>query len=1108
MSYGDHDDLDGLGEYLGAYSGLGSIPTSLGGYGFSGARQLAELGAGDGNPIPQGRAGTETAEGPKPLASNLKIGTARWSALRAMLVKDVRWGLNRIGYSVGTSDKPDASLTNAFAAYTKKIKDFYYTDPDVSKWQADIVPASGGFDSSHWVWANTYVLSKLGADARAGSTVGTAPTPASNVSTSKTTTPASSPAPAGNQSTTSVAAVQDVLIRLGWRAKNKTTGPISKDLTDGLYGGTVVANWQASASKRKLNPSITKASADGLSVTVNENTFLQLKNVADNLVPPEKGGVVIPAPGGTTTITEARLTEVLGRLAGAPRGTPATWERLVLDYQTRAKGGSYDTSISKDQSGAVVVNSKTWDAFVQVFNQTAPAPDLVKPAEKSAVETAMAEISGASTSKLSAATLTKFFNIGIVAGKLQHEPFKGDKWSPEYAGLIAGMQGVTGPQKTAWEQLLVPGKLVATDRKSLKLPPAQVQSIQKVVNDYEAQKKAENTIKAGFTKADSAQVIGFVNALNVTSKKFDKSGGVDALKDALETFLQNTKQSVSGATVWVQATTKDVYVNSDVLVLLKKATDAENARSQATQTYRDKMVSDAINASTASVGIDPLQLAFIETVESKKAGANEKIYAKVKQTGVFDGPTREAYTALAQTAIIGPSVQQFQKLLQDQLGPQFKTSDVVAVKNKVWDDYLKQAQFQRQGSYAMRYDASKNAIKTLPSIADKIMAATKARMDRIGQKDIDKQKKDDLRKALGDALAKSTFIVSVYDVQQGVLASQFKKQLKAPGVSVTGVADAALGEALKNFSSAAFSIDPIPHDSWKQYLDATGIKSTKSGVSFGFVGANYVALPQSTASKLTSGSTDWMKKNGVPAGYAGVAALNPLSDSATLQRFKKGSLVKGRLPAKPGEKVILVSDKEADKDEQKRLEAKAKKLRDEAKKLEAETKRLKERARQKRAEAKAAREKAASDATNKAAQDAAAKAEADARAAEEAAARAAEAARLAAQQVSNTTTNTTTNTATNTTTNTSTTTGGGDSGGGVPQPFVPAPPEPTPTPEPAPITPAPTPEPTPAPVQEAGMFSPGSLLLMSAVGLGFLFFSGDKDKKQQTGYSTRSGGRK
>ena len=1061
------DVFEGLGEYLGVYSEEGNAPSSMMGYGYGMSGLAAVLDPQIGAPQPSGSGSVAVTRIPTLTLQNYLNSLEAYVTKTGYLDKETAAGWNLY---TSVFKEPQPNIAAAKVNGLTDLKNVNITQAALSRLQ-DRANRSGRLPE----------MTAL--------PVGQKPKKASGSSTAAKVQvapkPGTSQKPAGNSLTTSVASVQDILIRLGWRGDNLTSGPISPKLTDGEYGSMTANNWIRSANKRKLVNTITRV--DGYTVRVDEKTFLELKAVADQLSPPN--GNTAPAPAAsTTTITEARLNEVLGRLAGAPMGTVATWERLVSDYQLRAKNGGLDGSISKNQSGQVVVTTKTWDAFIAAFNTLpAPAPKPT-PDQQSDVDKASAEISKSSTASLPIVTLRKYLNIAIEKGVLKHEPFKSDVWVPEYATMLVTLSQAAGAWKTAYEQMLVVGKLVGKDGKTVKFAPKLVSEIKKTVSDYEAQQKAQNAVKPNFTKVTTSQVIGWVNGLNVTNKTFNTAGGAKEMADALRTFLDNTKQKGPSEIVWIQDKTKDVFVHNDVLTLLATAVTDEKQKTQASQAYRDKLVSDALQRSTGSVTVDQLQLAFIETVESKKAGKNEKLYSKVKNTGNFDAATKDAYTELARTDILGVSMLEYEKLLKAQLGPNFKPAQVESVRNKVWAEYLKQA-------------LSGTTLKTLPTIATNVAAAAKARTDRLGSQAVNQQKKDAAKALVADAISKSTFYISVFDVQMGL------NELKGVKVPVTGRTDDATLKALKTYilPGMVFPKDAnIEQAEFNTYLNNIGVNISKDKAVFGWKNANWLALTQAAASFLTQRAGTYMGKHGVPKGYAGLAQI-PVTDA----RFKKGTVVKAEVKKPKTEDKVVDFNK---KKEQKKLEEEAKKLRDQIAKDKAATKKAKAEAKKKRDEANAAKKKAAEDASNKAAQEEAARKEAEARAAEEEAARKAQqeaqnqqkAADIQQQISSNTSTSSTTNTVTNTTNtvnNTTTTTGGSGSDSGTPI-FTPAPPAPLPDITPAPA-PAPEPAPTPAPEPvQAGMFSPTAFLLMSAAGLGYLIFGGKEDKKQQTRYST------
>lgn len=75
-----------------------------------------------------------------------------------------------------------------------------------------------------------------------------------------------------------VARIQALLRGLGWTGRNSMQGPVQAPLKDGLYGPVTAENWQRSANKRGLDPSIVRI--DGTHVHVAPETFKALIGVA------------------------------------------------------------------------------------------------------------------------------------------------------------------------------------------------------------------------------------------------------------------------------------------------------------------------------------------------------------------------------------------------------------------------------------------------------------------------------------------------------------------------------------------------------------------------------------------------------------------------------------------------------------------------------------------------------------------------------------------------------------------------------------------------------------------------------------------------------------
>jgi hypothetical protein len=945
------------------------------------------------------------------------------------------------------------------------------------------------------------------------------------------TKPATKPTAVGYVAST--AAVQDVLIRLGWRGKGTTSGNISKDLTDGLYGPTVASNWQQSANKRKLDPSISKASADGKQVSVSEKTFLSLKALADSLVPPEKPLPAPPPSAATTIITEKRLNEVLGRILDAPQGSVTSWDKLVSVYQALAKDANRDGSIAKNvircvttpcPPDQVVVTKSTWDALIVAYDKKAPAPPPPPPAQKSEVEQAMGTIKQAATVAVSAKTLKSYFNIAISQGALKREKFASEKWTADYAPLLIAMRQTDGTAKKAWEQLLVPGRLVAKDLTSVKLPADQAASIKKTVSDYEAAQKADTQTYKGFTKVNTATVIEAVNKLGVSTKQFNVSGGYKELADAIKTFYDNTKRSTPSGDLVKVSGAKDVFVQDTTLKALADEKQKAESRKSATEKYRKNMVAEALKASSKAVSIDNLQRAFIETVHAGKAGKDKALYSAVKMTGTFDAPTRAAYTELASVKTIGPAVLEFQKRLVAQRGS--GDADLVRkVQNDTWDEFLKQAVIKDNFEGANRL-----IIKTLPAIADDINKVASAYRKRVSETEDERKKKAEADKLLAETVKKSNVILSIFDVQQGLLWAASKKEIaKQPSLKITGRADEATKVALFELSGKIFpaGIDKKKW-SWDEYLDKVGIRvESAASVKMGWSGVNYVVLPQAAADYLAGRAELWMGKHGVPAGRGDLAPV-PLSNQTLLLNIDKPSVITVKVPKKTDEVVIddTADKKKAEEEDRKRkakkkaeeAAAKAKKKAAEAKEKARKAKKKAEeaaaKAAKKKKEAEAAAELAAKNKADKEAQEAAARAKAEADAAAAEANKAAlEAA--AAQNAAVKADQEAAGGAGGAGASAGGQAAGGEGGqaqGGSVGPIninIPggggfSPPAPEPTPEPAPA-PGPTPAPEPAPVEptQAGMFSPGAFMFMTAAGIGFMLFS-RKDDKKQTAADARS----
>jgi len=87
-----------------------------------------------------------------------------------------------------------------------------------------------------------------------------------------------------------VSQVQAVLRGLGWKGAGTMKGPLSSDLTDGLYGPVTAGDWAQSARKRGLNPVAERLGPT--TMHVDPGTYAALKSVA------QQSGAVVGIGGG------------------------------------------------------------------------------------------------------------------------------------------------------------------------------------------------------------------------------------------------------------------------------------------------------------------------------------------------------------------------------------------------------------------------------------------------------------------------------------------------------------------------------------------------------------------------------------------------------------------------------------------------------------------------------------------------------------------------------------------------------------------------------------------------------------------------------------------
>jgi hypothetical protein len=1058
------DDISGLESYLGMFTSAGSVPTSLSGYGYGQTRhnyELAALGAiapgsvGLKNKIPaslQPYFATKYAknkDGSDKTVEKIVIQNGRQVAVKERVVErkgmgfsvelasDMQRYLNALKVDAGSSGRLDSKLEGAWNKYTKVFqepnrvniggvlkspiapgedpslgKDYKYVWVNPEAFQrlrtfgmrASAAPVATPAKTSSTPAAKTQnkssgnsvvstaevqrVLVTLGSapekltDGKFGPTTKAAweavakkkslnPTivgtkgakqvtvdavtlkTLQNAAASATPPATTAPVPTSGVITTSTVNVQDVLRRLGWK---------NKKIDDGVFGGATAAYWKDSATKQNVDPYISKASVDGKQVKVNERTYLTLKANADAKAP---SALPVPIPASvTTTIAEAQLNGVLGRLAGRKTTDTAPWPKLVEIYQAFARDSGNDPLIQKDAKGAVVVAKSTWTALMSKYDKTAPVAEPVAIEQKTTVDAAVRDLLKQATAVTKTADIQTALNAAIQVGALKRSPFTSSTWVPGFVEPLIRMSGLTDAVwSKAWNTVFVPGKLVSKDLKTVKLLPNTSAAIKKQAGDYRLQQLSGSLTFAGYTKINSASIIDNINSLNISATMFNASGGATELAEAVETFIKNLKLSVSGDTVKVDPKSKDVYLKTDILNALAKAVTAQKTRETATQSHRDKMVANALKESSGTISVDDLQQAFIETVRSGAAGSDKKLFSAVKPTGAFDTATRAAYTSLARRATIGPAFDQFQKLLKAQLGARFKSALAEEVYNKVWSDFLAQAVVK---------NGSKLSLKALPSIAKNV--ANTALVYRSQEKTgaVEQAKIAELQKVLADAVAKSNVIVSILDVQQALsqmLADGSIRKLTtwdnrpAGSIKLTGRTDGPTREGLFWFSKTIFPAGfSIPDTLWGQYLNEVGIGVVSAAdVRKGWASANYIALPQAVADTISKAAGEWIASKGVAAASKDLVPV-PLANQELRLRFTKPTVITAKRPQ--GDVAFDVAAE--------RAAAAAKKKADDA--------RLKAEAARQLAEE--ARQRAAADAANQATQEATRQAEAQANAAE------------------------------------------------------------------------------------------------------------------------------
>jgi hypothetical protein len=966
---------------------------------------------------------------------------ARWggsSQLKISPVANIQNYLKALQTGARVTGTYDTQTQSAWDKYVKVFREPHDTI-------AVGLAERGGLTDYKNVWISTAAAVRL----RDRGTAASSTTPkAPSTPTARPSTP-KAPTSATKNMDANTLDVQGVLLRLGW--------PTSKDLTDGTYGGMTAGYWAQSSRKRGLDPYIVKKTADGKTVTVREATYLKLKAVADALAPgptpePVGGSLLSLPPDQTATLPLSTFAPLLSRVSGVK-------DRPVDEtYTTFAKGRNLDPRIEAVPPDKVIVMKASWDALVKIDSEKGP----IQPppgAEKEQLRAAVRSLVAASTESVPTNTIRVALNAAIREGKLQLQPFA-DKGPFENAlrePMLQFMGITTEPGRTQWATALDRTRygmtqhgdmgwagLVSDRGTEVKLPPKVAASFKQAAAKFIAAGKEAKEILQGYTEVNSATLIEQINALGVTTKKFDKSGGPLALADALTTFFEETKTSKpSGDSVKTASKTPPygkVYVKDDVLKALAATAMSIKARADATKAYRDQMVRNALQASAVEIPVTAFQEAMLEMVLSKASASPLLTLAKrVKVSGAFDSPTREAYTEVARTSTIGPAVQEYQRLLvaqQQAMTTAQVNASVLEVQKQVWNDFLNQAVIKK---------GSVLSIKTLPAIATSVTSASDLYRKTVSQ---DKQHDAILaaqNKVLADAVAKSTAIMSILDVQQGLSNMAEVGKIKKTGVKITGRADKATNGfpngGLFAVSSYIFQEGyAVPEIVWNRYLKAVGIVVVSAAqVKAAWNEANYIALPPALADTLSKAASEWILKYGEPGAGVNLFPL-PLDNQELRLRFKTPTVV--TVQRKKKEEAVEFKDKETKEpvvEVQKRAAERLPKAR---KKARAAAQALKD-AEQRAADA----EKRAKDAADLARQQQTDFANKEAERLKYEAAQANQAVQQRTQEA------TQANTTLNLTINAAGGAGGAAAGGEAP---TPAPSAPEPTPEPIP-TPAPTP---------------------------------------------------
>jgi hypothetical protein len=695
------------------------------------------------------------------------------------------------------------------------------------------------------------------------------------------------------------AEIQALLSALGFTAPGAA-------LTDGRYGPTTASTWGQAAAKRKLDPFMAKKTADGKQVIVRKNTYLRIKADADAKMSPR-------APMSLTQmdaklIVEATPQELELLLSKLAPGTGTVPQR----YEKAAAARKLDGRIEPSGANWVVLRA-TLDKLVAEFQKGAPPAPPPGP-QKTALDADVEQILKGSTASVPVATVRV-----ATAAAIQAKQYAGaavadsGPWDPSLRNptlFLLGLGQTTGAKRLAWETALVPGKLVSTDGKTLKAPPTQAERIKKIAASFKTEAKAAQDILKGFTEVNPAEVIARINNLGVSQTKFDRAGGAKELSQAISVFIAESGGKTPTG-VYVRTSQDKVYVKNDVMLALALAVKEADQRAAATQKFRDGMVASALNAATGPVPVLALQKAFKDAVLIQKtnSGAVSKtaldLYKKVALSGAFDKATRDAFTEMARTVTIGPLVQEFQKLLgaQKRFTTEQINKQVTEVRNQVWNTYLDKAVQKKDG---------KLAVAMLPALATAALQGAQRYDQNITKESQQQEQAAAQKRVLDDAVKKSTAILSMLAVQQGLLqmAGPEREKINPTGVKLTGFSGKPTRDGLLQLAAMIFP-EGLLETMWVAYLKKVAKKVVSGGaVTATWTGANYISLPPALANLLAQNAGEWIAKHG--------------QSSVRVVEFKNPSVITVVVPKR--QEVLTFDDKDATAQIQEKVKEKAKEV--------------------------------------------------------------------------------------------------------------------------------------------------------------------------------------